>query len=179
MVSTARCRRARFLAVVVEKCEQCQFDGEQWTDIGAMDAIAALPVRWRDAVLGLSSDQLHRRPVPEMWSIAEYVDHVREILFGMRFVLDAAVAQPGTDLGEPPEPRFDPAPRAIDVEVALVGIDREAKALRDRLAELPDSDWSARAIVGGNEVDAHWIARHAVHDGTHHLLDVGRLREAL
>jgi hypothetical protein len=165
--------------VIVETCEQCGFDGEEWTDIGAMDAIAALPARWRDAVSRLSSEQLHQRPVPEMWSIAEYVDHVREVLFGMRFVLDTAVAQPGTDLGEPPEPRFDPAPRCIDVEVALVGIDRESNALRDRLADLPDSNWSARAIVGGDEIDARWIARHAVHDATHHLLDVGRLREAI
>jgi len=144
-----------------------------------MDAVAALPDRWRDAVSRLSSDQLHRRPVPEMWSVAEYVDHVREVLFGMRFVLDTAVAQPGADLGEPPEPRFDPEPRVIDVEVSLSGIDLEARALRDRLAELSDSAWSSKAIVGGDEIDARWIARHAVHDATHHLLDVERLRKAL
>jgi hypothetical protein len=165
--------------VVVERCEQCRFDGEEWTDIGAVGTIASLPARWRNAVLGLSSDQVRRRPIPEMWSIAEYVDHVCEVLFGMRFVLDTAVAQPGTDLGEPPEPRFDPEPRTIDIEVALSGIDREANALRDRFAELPDSAWSSRAIVGGDEIDARWIARHAVHDATHHLLDVDRLREAL
>jgi DinB superfamily len=114
-----------------------------------------------------------------MWSIAEYVDHVREVLFGMRFVLDTAVGQPGTDLGEPPEPRFDPEPRAIDIGVALSGIDREASALRDRLAELPDSAWNSKVTAGGDAIDARWIARHAVHDATHHLLDVDRLREAL
>jgi hypothetical protein len=165
--------------VVVERCEQCGFDSEEWTDIGAMEAIATLPARWRDAVSGLTSDQLHHRLVPEMWSIAEYVDHVREVLFGMRFVLDTAVGQPGTDLGEPPEPRFDPEPRAIDVGAALSGIDREASALRDRLAELPDSAWNSKVTAGGDAIDARWIARHAVHDATHHLLDVDRLREAL
>ena len=114
-----------------------------------------------------------------MWSIAEYVDHVREVLFGMRFVLDTTLAEPGTDLSEPPEPRFDPEPRIIDVEEALSGIDREANALRHRLGELPDSSWGSTAIVAGDEIDAHWIARHAVHDATHHLLDVDRLRGAL
>src|SRR5690349_3107825 len=114
-----------------------------------------------------------------MWSIAEYVDHVREVLFGMRFVLDTALAEPGTDLGEPPEPRFDPEPRIIDAADALSGIDRAANALRQRLGELPDSSWDSTAIVGGDEIDAHWIARHAVHDASHHLLDVDRLRKAL
>jgi len=33
-----------------------------------------------------------------MWSIAEYADHVRRVLFGMRFLLDTAVTQPGTVL---------------------------------------------------------------------------------
>ena len=165
--------------MVVERCEQCRFDGGAWTDAQAIEAVAALPSRWRDAVSGLSYDELCRRPVPEMWSIAEYVDHVREVLFGMRFVLDTALAEPGTDLGKPPEPRFDPEPRIIDVEDALSGIDRQANALRHRLTELPDSSWDCTATVGGDEIDSHWIARHAVHDASHHLLDVDRLREAL
>ncbi len=165
--------------MVVERCDQCRFDGGEWTDTGAIEAVAARPSRWRDSVSGLSSDELHRRPVAQMWSIAEYVDHVREVLFGMRFVLDTVLAEPGTDLGEPPEPRFDPEPRIIDVEDALSGIEREANALRTRLGDLPDSSWDSTAIVGSDEIDVHWIARHAVHDATHHLLDVDRLRAAL
>lgn len=165
--------------MVDKRCEECRFDGERWTDIEAMTAIAALPVRWRKAVSGLTSDQLHSRPIPETWSIAEYVDHVREVLFGMSFVLDTAVRQPGTDLGEPPESRFAPEPRFVDIEVALSGIESEASALRDRLAALPGSAWYSKVTVDGDEVDARWVARHAVHDATHHLLDVDRLREVL
>jgi hypothetical protein len=33
--------------------------------------------------------------------------------------------------------------------------------------------------VDGDELDVHWIARHAVHDSTHHLDDIARLRAAL
>lgn len=165
--------------MLAERCEECNFEGERWTDIEAMTAIAVLPARWRRAVSGLTSDQLHHRAIPEMWSVAEYVDHVREVLFGMRFVLDIAVTQPGTDLGQPPEPRFDPVPRFVDTQAALAGIESEAGALGDRLAELPASAWYSKVTVGGDAVDARWIARHAVHDATHHLLDVARLREAL
>lgn len=165
--------------MLVERCAECGFDGGEWTDQTALDAIGRLPAQWSDAIAGLGSDALGRRPVPEMWSIAEYADHVREVLFGMRFVLDSAVSQPGVELGDAPEPEFAVTPRAIDAGVALAGIDREAKALRNRLAGLPARSWAATARVGGDRLNAHWIARHAVHDATHHLGDVRRLRAAL
>jgi hypothetical protein len=163
----------------VERCGECGFDSEGWSDGAALDEISRLATQWIEAVAGLDAEQLQRRPIPGMWSIAEYADHVREVLFGMRFVLDSAVNQPGVDLGVPPEPEFAATPRAIDVTLALAGIDSEAKALRDRLAELAEGSWSSAAIVGDDAVDAHWICRHAVHDASHHLGDVRRLRQSL
>jgi DinB superfamily len=162
-----------------DRCDECGFDGERWTDEGAVDAIGRLPARWEAAVAGLDDAGVLRRPIPGMWSIGEYVDHVREVLFAMRFVLDSAVAEPGVDLGEAPEPEFAPAPRAIDVRRALAGIDREATELSRRFEELPVTSWTATATIGGDAVDARWICRHAVHDATHHLQDVERLRRAL
>ena len=163
----------------VERCDECGFDSEEWTDEAALDAIGRLPARWSGAIAGLDPDELHRRALPTMWSIGEYTDHVREVLFAMRFLLDSAVDQPGIDLGDAPEPEFSAVPRALDTRVALSGLEREAKALRDRLVELAEPSWSCTAIVGGDELDAHWICRHAVHDATHHLGDVRRLRSAL
>jgi len=114
-----------------------------------------------------------------MWSMAEYADHVREVLFGMRLLLDTAISQPGTDLGESPPQRFAPQPRQIDVGAALDGIDREARSLCRQLHGLSPHDWSLTVTFDGTSVDPHWIARHIVHDATHHLLDIGRLRSAL
>lgn len=162
-----------------ERCEECRFDSEEWSDEAAMDAIGQLHVGWHEAVAGLQTDELERRLFPEMWSIAEYADHVREVLFAMRFVLDSALDQPGVDLGEAPEPEFAPTPRDIDVPSALIGIEREAKALRDRLGALAESSWKSTAIIGADEVDARWICRHAVHDASHHLGDVRKLRQAI
>jgi hypothetical protein len=163
----------------VETCAECGFDGSAWTDAEAADAISGLPARWSDAISGVADADLQRRPIPTMWSIAEYVDHVREVLFGMRFLLDTAINDPRTDLGEPPDPAFEPEPRAIDVDVALAGLSREAEQLSDVLAVAPPSAWTATVIVSGDVLDLHWIARHAVHDPTHHLRDVTRLRGAL
>jgi hypothetical protein len=114
-----------------------------------------------------------------MWSIAEYADHVREVLFGMRFLLDTALSQPGTDLGGSPPPRFAAQPRPIDVGAALDGIDHGARSLSRQLSELSPHDWLLTVRFDGTSVDPHWIARHIVHDATHHLLDIERLRSAL
>ena len=162
-----------------ERCDECGFDSEDWSDEAALGAISRLPVGWGEAVVGLQPDELQRRAIPEMWSIAEYTDHVREVLFGMRFLLDSALDQPGVDLGKAPEPAFAPTPAPIDMTLALTGIEREAEALRDRLDELAEASWKSTALIDGNEVDVHWICRHAVHDASHHLGDVKRIRKAL
>jgi len=165
--------------VSVERCGECGFDSDDWSDAGAIAAIQRLPTQWTAAVVGLAPSHRLRRPVDQMWSIAEYADHVREVLFGMRFLLDTAISQPGTDLGMSPAQPFTSRPRQIDVEAALSGIDHEARSLSQRLSELDAPDWLLTVRFDGISVDPHWIARHVVHDATHHLLDVGRLRSAL
>ena len=103
----------------------------------------------------------------------------REVLFGMRFLLDTALTQPGTDLGAPPEPQFAPIARIVDIDLALAGVAHEAGTLADGLTELVPERWTSEVILDGVVVDAHWVARHAVHDAAHHLLDVEGLRERL
>lgn len=163
----------------VERCDECGFDGAAWTDAAAVGEIGALHERFTDALERFEPAHVTGRPLPDTWSVAEYVDHVREVLFGMRFLLDTAVTAPGSDLGDPPEPRFDPTPRAIEVADALAGLGHQAAALSTRLDALDADEWSATVVVGGDVHDAHWIARHAVHDSHHHLLDIERLRSAL
>jgi hypothetical protein len=162
-----------------ERCDECGFNGQEWSDAAAASAIEGLPTRFANAVAGLSSDDLGRRPVDGQWSIAEYADHVREVLFGMRFLLDIAITQRGTDLGESPSSPFEPEPRQIDIDAAVAGIEREVTSLLQTFSELSFDEWHAIVTLDGASVDPHWIVRHAVHDSTHHLLDMERLRLAL
>lgn len=141
--------------------------------------LVRLPDRWVAAIDGLPAGDLLRRPRPDRWSIAEYTDHIRETVFGMRFILDIAVADPGTDLGEPPATRFDPQPRHIDTDAALAALIAEIKLLVTRLGEFDDELWTRTVTIEGDEVDGHWIVRHALHDVTHHLADVAALRALL
>jgi hypothetical protein len=63
--------------------------------------------------------------------------------------------------------------------MALAGIEREATALRERLAQLSPDQWNLAVKLDGYDVNPHWIARHVVHDATHHLGDVANLRGPL
>ena len=162
-----------------ERCDECGFDSEPWTDHDALAAVAALPDRSRDAVRGLDAAQVNTRPIPTMWSIGEYSDHIRETIFGMRFLLDTATTTPGTVLGPPPEPAFQPEPRPFDVDVAISAFAAEITQLVDRLNQLAPDEWDMTVIIGDDTVDAHWIVRHAIHDVTHHLDDINRLRSKI
>ena len=165
--------------VAIERCDECGFDGDHWSDTEAIGAVAELPAEWRRALRGLDPVTIGRRPSAQMWSIGEYTDHVRETVFGMRFILDIALADPGVDLGAPPQPVFEAEGRDVDLETALTGFDREVLELCNTLTGLSAESWRLSVIVGGDEVDAHWIVRHALHDVTHHIGDVQRIRAAL
>lgn len=161
-----------------EGCTECGFDGDAWSDAKALEQVALLPELWAQAISGIAPSDVSRRPIGGMWSIAEYTDHVRETTFGMRFVLAMALQEPGVSLGDPPEPRFDPEPRQIDIAGALAAFSREVQALTAALTAAAGR-WESSAVVGGNEVDIHWVVRHALHDVIHHLGDVRHLRDAL
>jgi hypothetical protein len=51
--------------------------------------------------------------------------------------------------------------------------------LHRRLTETVPAQWDSTVILSGEEVDLHWIARHAVHDAMHHSADVEMLRHSL
>jgi hypothetical protein len=165
--------------VTVEECDECGFSADQWSDAGALAALEELPARFAGAVEGLTPSELLRRPVDGQWSIAEYVDHVREVLFGMRFLVEMAVTAPGTDLGQSPSTPLSPDPRPVEIDTALAGVERETKSLRQSLSGLSPNEWRSMVIFDSTIVDPCWIVRHALHDSTHHLLDIERLRLVL
>jgi hypothetical protein len=72
-----------------------------------------------------------------------------------------------------------PGHRQIEIDAALVGIEREAISLLESFSELSPNEWHSIVTLDGANVDPHWIVRQSVHDSTHHLLDIERLRLAL
>ncbi len=166
--------------MVAERCDECRFDGSRWTDQDVLTTLGVLGPLWDGYLEGADDRTLHTRPNPEQWSIAEYTDHLAETLWAMRFLVAVAGETPGHDLGEVHGRPFDPTPVAIDLAAARARLADQARQLVEALAEVPAQDWPA-ATVGFSDqvVDLGWIGRHALHDATHHLHDVGRIRVAL
>jgi MOSC domain-containing protein YiiM len=163
----------------IETCEECRFDSRRWNDLDAVTTIRSLAVRWAYTIEGLDPALLLTRPDPTTWSIAEYTDHAREALWAMRFLVEVALNDPGTDLGPAPMPDGGPVPRAIDTDQALDALGEEARLLYEVAAATPPDRWSAWVTIDGERRDVGWTLRHAVHDVSHHLHDIGRIRHRL
>ncbi len=163
-----------------ERCDECRFDGGRWTDQDVLTTLRAMGGLWNGYLEGADDRVLHTRPDLEQWSIAEYTDHLADVLWAMRFLAGVARETPGHDLGHVSRPPFDPHPAIVELDAARTRLADQATQLARDLAEVPVEDWpSATVAVDDQLVDLAWVGRHAVHDATHHLHDVGRIRVAL
>ncbi len=160
-----------------ETCEFCGFDSALYGRADTVSSQRPIAPILGSAIEGLSTEVLDRRPDPETWSIGEYVDHIREVAFAIRFVMEAALAEPGVDLGDPPDMGLVPEVRIIDVRGALQRVADEFESIHDLLRGLDDEQWGRTAVIGGEIRTIGWLARHVLHDAFHHLADIGRIRQ--
>jgi DinB superfamily len=127
----------------------------------------------------LRSAGLTARPSPDLWSPLEYACHVRDVLVVQR---DRIVR---TQAGD--QPVFAPMDRDRrvvedaynDQDPAQVARDLHAAAtaLADLLDGLDDRGWAQTGVYNFPATavrDVDWIARHTLHELSHHLMDVDR-----
>lgn len=169
-----------------ERCAECGFDGTRLTVADAVTALRSFGQRWRRVFEGVPEDVLRRRPNPGVWSSLEYAAHARDSFamlgWGMNEILK----------GEEPElPVIEPDGLSSDgaaadhgynaLEPAQVMDELEANSTRVAARaerELPEH-WSRAARMGSEAMDAGWVLRHAVHEGSHHLRDVEKVLDEL
>jgi hypothetical protein len=60
-------------------------------------------------------------------------------------------------------------PAAVAEELTVA-----AEALAARLESVPPQAWVRVGVRDNLEMTIDWMARNVVHEGTHHLLDIGR-----
>lgn len=162
-----------------ESCEACGFDSDLYNRSDTITSQHVIPAVLAAAIEGLDADALGTRPADDVCSIAEYLDHVREVGFGNRFAIETALADPGHDLGAAPKPAFNVEAAVVDVEAALAAVDVEFRAIGSLLGDLSDDAWSAQVHLDGSAIPVDWFARHVLHDALHHLGDIGRIRHRL
>ncbi len=162
-----------------ELCAECGFDSDLYNREDTVSSQRIVPAVLAAAAEGLTDSVLGTRPDERTWSIAEYADHVREVYFGNRFAIEAALAEPGIDLGAAPSPAFPAEPAAVEFASAVEGVRVEAEALRLVLAGLDADAWDVEVTSDDTKRTVGWHARHVLHDGLHHMADIGRIRHRL
>ncbi|MEZ5225912.1 MAG: hypothetical protein R2710_04370 [Acidimicrobiales bacterium] len=75
-------------------------------------------------------------------------------------------------------PSFDEEPTIVDVAATFERLDREFEQMHSILAGL-DRAVGHPCLLAGQAHTAGWFARHVLHDGIHHLGDIGRIRVLL
>jgi hypothetical protein len=162
----------------MERCEECGFDPADLRPGDMVVAIRSYGRRYRAPLTrGLPGEDLDAivsaSPGPGVWSALEYASHVTDIFRVFDGRVRSALA------GE------EPADPVVDwealVAAASPGLKREdvAEGLATTLSELHGREWALPSVTGkGREVKVVELATIAVHEGSHHLLDMGRVLRA-
>ena len=162
------------------RCEECGFDG---TDLSPADAVAALrkfPRRYRVPLTRLLPGEddavLRRRPEAATWSALEYAAHVRDVFGKYATRIHRTLDEERPEFEGPPPEELVESGRYNDADPAAVAGELEANAelLASVLESVPDDGWERVGIRHGEEHSVLLSARRAVHEGNHHLLDMGR-----
>jgi len=162
-----------------ESCAQCGFDSHLYDRADIISSQTIIPAVLRAAAEGLDREVLATRPDDATWSIVEYVDHVREVAFGNRFAIESALASPGVDLGGAPDTALQTGQKDIDFATALDQMRDEYQLLHEVLQGLDDAQWRAGVTVAVELHTVEWFGRHVLHDGIHHMADIGPIRHRL
>ena len=158
----------------VETCAACRFDGAQYNAEDTRGTLRALGPMWHQTTEGQPDAVLDARPAPDVWSATEHAVHTTGVVAALTDLLRRALD--GQDRGLPAKPE-QPAPDpSIGFAAAVTGLYAAFLTAHDLVLHRHGraKEWAATVVLGDRELDAAWLVRHLVHEGSHHLSDVGR-----
>jgi uncharacterized damage-inducible protein DinB len=168
------------LAAEDHACDVCAFVYPEIRIDDAVSVIAGLPSAVRETVGAIPPGARRVRPSPGVWSVAEYVCHLRDVYvsFTIRLHRVRTEHQPAW------EPMFNDL-RArrfryndCDIDATLDELAAAAAGFRDEVARTGERDWDRVATrLPGEQRTARWLVRQAMHEGVHHLGDIHRIGE--
>jgi len=167
--------------VSLSPCDECGFDYEALAPDDVPAALRAFAKRYRAPLSrflpGEDGDSLLRqRPAPDTWSALEYAAHVRDVLDSYHrwigLILDEerpVLEGPGPD-DLAVERRYNEDDPAAVAEALAANANRLAATVE----AVPADGWERVGLRRDEERSVLLHARRAVHEGSHHLLDIGR-----
>jgi predicted carbohydrate-binding protein with CBM5 and CBM33 domain len=173
---------------VAYQCEECGYDYREVEPAEAVEGIRGLGRRYEAPLSrGLSGevldDTLRAHPIEGTWSALEYACHVRDVLTIQRERVALALVQDD----------FNPQPMDRDARVTRDRYNEQEPAvvagqlaasgagLADDFDALTPQQWERTIIYNFPERKVRsleWVAVHTLHEGRHHLLDIGRVLRA-
>jgi len=166
------------LAAEDHACDECALVYAETRIDEAVGAIKDLPGAVREVVYAIPPTMHRMRPSPGVWSVAEYVCHLRDVYvsFTIRLHRVRTEHQPAW------EPMFNDL-RArrfryndCDLAATLEELAAAAAGFCEEVACTGEHDWDR---VGtrrpGEQRTARWLVRQAMHEGVHHLADIRRI----
>jgi hypothetical protein len=147
----------------------------------AVGVIGDLSGAVREAVSAIPVELRRTRPSPGVWSVNEYVCHLRDVYvsFTIRLYRVRTEHQPAF------EPMFNDL-RArrfryneCDLAATLDELAAAATGFGDEVARTEEHEWNRVGTrLPGERRTARWLVRQAMHEGAHHLGDIKRIGEA-
>lgn len=170
------------------ECAECGFSYDALSVSDAAEALRGFGRRYRIPLTrGLKGEDLdallRAHPIEGTWSALEYACHARDVFEIQRERLAHALVE---DDYTPPPMRRDERVlemRYNEQDAATVADDLAAHAttLATYVENLSDTELTREMHYGYPELALRslaWVAVHTVHEGEHHLLDIGRVLRA-
>lgn len=160
-----------------EPCPQCGFNPAAMDPASLGEVAVGLAAEWRAFLVEADDSYLRRIPEPGVNSPLQYGAHVRDILrvYGERMVLGIEQDCPTVAIFNPAQEVWEEYNRADAAELATDIVGR-ADRLADIVAQVDEAGWSRivvndRGRYGVYTFTVAGLARNAVHEAHHHLLD--------
>jgi hypothetical protein len=168
------------------QCAECGYSDESVTAEDAIATLRRFGKRYRAPLTrflpGEDGDALLRmRPAPEVWSALEYAAHVRDVFDWYDRWVHETLAEDrpvlegiGRDEAVQEYRYNEQDPVAVADQLGA-----NAERLAATFESVPEDAWDRVGVRGAEERTVRLFAKRAVHEGNHHLLDIGRGLRAL
>ena len=168
-----------------ERCPECSFDPNGVSTAELPAAVAGLGRKYQAPLTrflpGEDASLLVAHPLPGVWSALAYACHVRDVLCVFDGRIARMLVEDSPELGwwdHEAAVEADAYEKQPVAEVAAA-IAANAAALSATLAAVPEDAWDRTGTRRDGELfTVLGAGRFALPEGTHHLLDIGRVLRA-
>jgi hypothetical protein len=160
----------------VMQCASCGFAADSVSPSDAAVALRSYPRRYRAVLVrpsddSVSADDVVRRAGADGWSALDHAAHLAVSLEAAAEALRLVSVQESPVVALAPERRDGGSDSdSVSVDDVLARVAAAAGAMAEEIGRVTGKDWDrAGRVDDGSTLSAIDIARHAVHEGVHHL----------